>query len=97
MPTYEVEQQFFHEYRGLSPESRLQFRTARKALIEDLKAGRKPRKSLRVKPWKGHPGHWEFTWEYHDGRPLFRYGDEIPGKPGPHIIWERIGGHEILD
>ena len=55
------------------------------------------RGGLRVKPWEGHPGHWEPTWEYHDGRALFRYGDEIAGKPGPHIIWERIGGHEILD
>jgi len=36
------------------------------------------------------------TWEYHDGRAIFRYGEEVPGKAGPHIIWERIGGHEIL-
>ena len=99
MPTYEGVPLFYHEYARLSPEARQQFRTARQTFVEDLQAGRQPRKSLRVsvKSWKGHPGYWELTWEYHDGRALFRYGDEIPGKPGPHIIWERIGGHEILD
>lgn len=97
MPTYDRESLFDNEYRDLSEAQRVMFRIAVRALVEDFRAGRHPRKSLRVKPWKGHPGYWELKWEYHDGRALFRYGDEIPGKPGPHIIWERIGGHEILD
>lgn len=31
-----------------------------------------------------------------DGRATFMYGPEqIPGEP--HIIWRRIGGHDIFD
>ncbi|HUY78416.1 MAG TPA: hypothetical protein VMV29_16715 [Ktedonobacterales bacterium] len=97
MPTYDSDLLFDNDFKRMSEAQRERFMRAVKFLVEDLKAGRLPRGGLRVKPWEGHPGHWELTWEYHDGRALFRYGDEIPGKPGPHIIWERIGGHEILD
>lgn len=35
------------------------------------------------------------TWAS-DGRAIFHYGDEIhPGEP--HIIWLRIGTHDIFD
>lgn len=96
MPTYEGTSQFFNDYGRLNRDQRRLFRLARQAFVEDILAGRTPRKSLRVKPLEGYPGYWELTWEYHDGRALFRYGDEIPGIPGPHIIWERIGGHDIF-
>lgn len=45
---------------------------------------------------QGHPGIWEITWEGNDGRATFRYGPEVrAGKK--HIIWRRIGGHEIFE
>ncbi|HLY32321.1 MAG TPA: hypothetical protein VKQ36_14930 [Ktedonobacterales bacterium] len=97
MPTYESSTLFDNQFNRLSKAQREQFMRAVRAIVEDLKAGRAPRQSLRVKPWEKRKGWWELTWEYHDGRALFRYGDEIPGKQGPHIIWERIGGHDILD
>jgi len=35
------------------------------------------------------------TWEMPNGRATFLFGAErIPGEP--HIIWRRIGGHEII-
>ena len=44
---------------------------------------------------KRTPDKWEMTWAP-DGRAVFRIGDSI--RPGdPHIVWERIGGHDILD
>ena len=49
---------------------------------------------LRVKRVQGHPGVWEITWAA-DGRATFSYGAEvIPGHP--HIIWRRIGTHDIF-
>ncbi|MGH2514473.1 MAG: hypothetical protein ACRDHP_02350 [Ktedonobacterales bacterium] len=85
MPTYEVEPLFAHQFARRSRERQERFRAAVKKLVEDRRTGRMFRKSLRVT-----------SWEYHDGRALFRYGDEIPDKPGPHIIWERIGGHDMF-
>lgn len=42
------------------------------------------------------PGIYEMTWDGRDGRATFAYGAEhIPGEA--HIIWRRIGGHEIFD
>jgi hypothetical protein len=43
---------------------------------------------------QGHPDVYEMTREP-DSRATFHYGGErIPGEP--HIVWRRIGGHEIL-
>jgi anaerobic glycerol-3-phosphate dehydrogenase len=37
---------------------------------------------------------WELTWAA-DGRATWQYGPEQ--RPGePHVIWRRIGGHEIF-
>jgi hypothetical protein len=52
------------------------------------------RKGLRIKRLEGTPDVWEMTWA-DDGRALFTYGTSI--RPGdPHIIWLRIGTHDIL-
>ena len=62
--------------------------------VEDLAVGL-PRPSLRVKRVRGHERIWELTWAP-DGRATFEYGDEvIPGEA--HIIWRRVGTHEIFD
>ncbi|MXZ30987.1 MAG: hypothetical protein F4236_01875 [Acidimicrobiia bacterium] len=62
--------------------------------VDDLGEGLSPRPGLRVKGVRGYPGVFEIMWAP-DGRATFAYGEErIPGHP--HIIWRRVGGHEIL-
>jgi hypothetical protein len=49
---------------------------------------------LRIKRVQGEPDIWEMTWAP-DGRATFAYGPEkVPGHP--HVIWRRIGTHDIL-
>jgi hypothetical protein len=63
-------------------------------LVHDLRLG-KIRPGLRVKPYRRQPGVWEMTWA-DDGRALFRFGESvIPGHR--HVIWLRIGSHDIFD
>jgi hypothetical protein len=63
--------------------------------IEDLKGGQGFGAGLRVKGVRGHPGIFEMTWDMPNGRATFNYGDtRIPGEA--HIVWRRIGGHEIF-
>lgn len=65
----------------------------RRRFVAGLKA-RHLDPALRVKRVQGHPGVWEITWAP-DGRATFHYGDEV--RPGdPHVVWRRIGTHEIL-
>ncbi|CAA9558842.1 MAG: hypothetical protein AVDCRST_MAG88-1328 [uncultured Thermomicrobiales bacterium] len=50
---------------------------------------------MRLKAVHGHPGVYEMTWA-NDGRATFRFGPSI--RPGdPHIIWRRVGTHDIFD
>lgn len=95
MPTNELEPDFFHDYARLTPTQRQQFKRAVREFVEDLRASRPFRKSLRVKGVQGHAGIFEMTWDMPDSRATFRYGAErTPGEP--HIIWRRIGGHDIF-
>jgi hypothetical protein len=60
---------------------------------EDLPSGRF-RSSLRIKGVQAAPGVFEMSWA-DDGRATWQYGPEvIVGQP--HIIWRRIGGHDIF-
>lgn len=93
MPTYEGTEHFLNEWRRLRSEERKLFDQAVQKFVEDLKAKRPPRAELGVKRFKSLSGVFEFRWAP-DGRALFRYGPtQIEGEP--HIIWLRIGGHEI--
>jgi hypothetical protein len=68
--------------------------TAVAMLVDDLRVGGRPRPTLRVKRVITHPGVWELSWAP-DGRATFTYGEEqIPGHP--HIVWRRIGTHDIF-
>jgi hypothetical protein len=81
------------DHTSLSPEQKAAFRQAVDRFIEDLPTGRF-RKGLRVKGVKGAKGIYEMTWAP-DGRATFEYGPpEIGGET--HIVWHRIGGHEIF-
>jgi hypothetical protein len=94
VPTYERSPRFRRDYQRLTPEQRRQFRNAVGHFVEDARQGMF-RKGLRVKPFRGKPGWFEMTWAP-DGRALFQYGESVVvGEP--HIIWLRIGGHEIFD
>jgi hypothetical protein len=79
----------------LTPAQREHFKRAVRVFVEDLRSNNPFRASLRVKGGQGIPGIFEMTWEMPDGRATFSYGDErVSGQP--HIIWRRVGGHEIF-
>lgn len=95
MPTYDKLPAFLNGYRSLAPEHQERFFAAVRALVADLQAHRPFRQSLRIKAVQGHAGIFEVTWEWPNGRATFEYGQEqVPGEP--HIIWRRIGGHDIF-
>ena len=94
MPTYGRLARFLAEYERLPAAQRQTFMRAVSAFVADLDSGAPPRPALRVKRVVSHPGIWEMSWAA-DGRATFEYGDEvIPGQP--HIIWRRIGTHDIF-
>jgi hypothetical protein len=94
MPTFAKETSFLRDYANLSQDQKAAFREAVAKFVEDLRRGTF-RKGLRVKRVQSRPGVWEMTWA-DDGRATFAYGASIhPGQP--HIIWRRIGSHDIFD
>ncbi|WP_239372351.1 hypothetical protein [Frankia sp. Cj5] len=95
VPTFDPVARFLAEYARLSPAERAAFTRARRLFCEGLLSGSFHPK-LRVKGFKGEPGVYEMTWAY-NGRALWQYGDPIPGKPGPHVEWLRIGTHDIFE
>lgn len=95
MPTYSVEDSFWRDWQRLTEAERELFLIARGRLIHDLKQGKQIRAGLRVKRVQKVPGVYEMTWAP-DGRATFLFGaEQIAGEA--HIVWRRIGGHEILD
>ena len=94
MPTFDKEARALRDYARLTKEQRAEFRDALRKFVEDLRRG-SFRKGLRVKRVQGHPGVWEMTWA-DDGRATFRYGESVHPSD-PHIIWQRIGSHDIFD
>ncbi|MFD5663172.1 hypothetical protein [Streptomyces hirsutus] len=63
------------------------------AFVDDLRTGRF-RASLRVKGVQRAQGVFELTWDG-DGRATWSYREEIV-RGERHIIWRRIGTHDIL-
>ena len=95
MPTHEEEPRFLREFARLTPQQRAAFLATMHEMVEDLRAGRPFRNSLRVKHVQRAPGVYEVTWEWPDGRATFHYGPERHAGD-PHVVWRRIGGHEIF-
>ncbi|MFJ9797706.1 hypothetical protein [Streptomyces sp. NPDC101145] len=56
-----------------------------------MRTGRQFRPRLRIKGVRCAPGVYELTWAP-DGRATWQYGPEIV----QHVIWRRIGTHDIL-
>ncbi|WP_435059723.1 hypothetical protein [Streptomyces sp. bgisy060] len=95
MPTYEATPRFTADLDRLTPAQRRRFRQAVAAFVYDLRAGRgRFRAGLRVKGVRSAPGVFELTWDG-NGRATWSYGRaQIAGEQ--HVIWRRIGSHEIL-
>ncbi len=94
MPTRDVLAKFWRDWAQLRPGEQQAFLMAVDKFVDDLRAGRGLRAGLRVKGVRGTPGVYELTWA-RDGRATFSYGRSIVGDE-PHVIWRRIGTHEIL-
>ncbi len=94
MPTYEQTERFRQDYKRLTRKQKQAFKTAVAKFVADLRSGHL-RPGLRVKAVQGRQGVWEMTWAP-DGRATFEYGPSL--NPGDqHVIWRRIGGHDIFD
>jgi hypothetical protein len=93
-PTFDTTAQFDREMKSLTPQEREAFRNAVIKFVEDLRKHKNFRSSLRVKGYRGREGIFEMTWA-DNGRALFTYGLEVI-KGEPHVVWLRIGGHEIF-
>ncbi len=63
-------------------------------MVHDLVSKQGFRAGLRIKGVQGHPGVFEMTWSP-NGRATFSYGAS-PHAGDIHIVWRRIGGHEIF-
>ncbi|WP_329028091.1 hypothetical protein [Streptomyces sp. NBC_00690] len=98
MPTYETLPRFTTDLNRLTPEQRHRFRQTVNAFVHDLRTGRGFRPGLRVKQVSGFPGIYELTWSMGTGpagRATWQYGSAV-SPTTPHVIWRRIGGHDIL-
>lgn len=93
MPTFEADPRFLRDYERLSQEERDQFKVARVKFVADLQSDRF-RSGLRVRGVQGNPGVFEMTWAP-DGRATFEYGGSVRNGE-PHVIWRRIGTHDIF-
>jgi hypothetical protein len=93
LPTHEESLRFLADYHRLSAAEQAAFRRAVKLFRVGLLSGRF-HPSLRVKSYKSVSGWNEMTWAP-NGRALWAYGKPIPGGHGPHIIWLRVGTHDI--
>ncbi|MYS37204.1 hypothetical protein K388_07330 [Streptomyces sp. KhCrAH-43] len=97
MPTYETLPRFTSDLDRLTPEQRRKFRQTVAAFVEDLRTGRF-RAGLRIKRVQQATGIYELTWSMGTGpagRATWQYGPAL--RPDtPHIIWRRIGTHDIL-
>lgn len=94
MPTYFSADRFLKDWELLEESAKARFRAAVKAFIDDLNAGEGFRTALRVKRVQGTKNVYEMSWDG-DGRATWEYGEEV--HPGvPHIVWRRIGTHDIF-
>ncbi|MFB8241352.1 hypothetical protein ACFC58_32940 [Kitasatospora purpeofusca] len=94
MPTYESLAHFLRDWKNLTPAQKAAFLVAVSQLVADLRTGKGFRRGLRVKKMQGHPDIWELTWAP-NGRATFNYGTSLR-EGEPHIVWRRIGTHEIF-
>jgi hypothetical protein len=95
LPTWEKTDQFKRDEQTLTPSEREKLKAAVAKFVDDLKGEGRFRSGLRVKPMKAAPGIFEMTWEIRNGRATLQFGPPLQ-EGEPHIIWRRVGGHEIF-
>lgn len=94
MPTREVLPQFWRDWARLTSGQRRAFLVAVERFVGDLQSGGAFRAGLRVKGVRTAPGIFELTWAP-DGRATFSYGEPVV-EGEAHIVWRRIGTHDVL-
>lgn len=96
MPTFDRLALFRREYRKLTPEQKARFRVAVAKLVAALQQTPPslPGDPL-VHPLAGHRGVYELRFAP-DGRATFTFAAPVRGGE-PHVIWRRIGGHDVLE
>jgi hypothetical protein len=93
MPTHNEDPRFLTDWADLTPLQQAAFKVALRKFVDDLCRG-SFRKGLRIERLEGTSDVWEMTWA-NDGRALFTYGSSV--RPDdPHVVWLRVGGHDIL-
>jgi hypothetical protein len=95
VPTFERLARFDREFRRLPPALQRAFLAMLPSFIAALRESPPSfPPGLRVKRVQGSKGVWEVAFTA-DGRATFAYGEEV--RPGePHVIWRRIGTHDVL-
>jgi hypothetical protein len=96
VPTFDRLALFKREFRKLTPAQKARFRTAVAKLVAALSQTPPtlPGDPL-VHPLSGHHGVYELRFAP-DGRATFTFGPSVR-ESEPHVIWRRIGGHDVLD
>jgi hypothetical protein len=94
MPTRDVIESFWRDWDQLTSQQQHAFLTAVTKFVHDLRAGTGFRPGPRVKGVQGARGIYELTWAP-DGRATFQYGEE-QREGDPHVVWRRIGTHDVL-
>lgn len=94
MPTFSTTPRFILDNKKLTRQRQRIFeKIVLEQFVPDMESG-SFRPSLRVKGVEGAPGVFEMTWDG-DGRATWEYGEEIRSRT-PHIIWRRLGSHDIF-
>lgn len=94
MPTFQWLPRFGADFSRLTAAQQAAVLAAVEQFVEDLRAGGQFRKGLRVKGVKGASGVFEMSWA-DNGRATFQFGEPVVDGE-PHVIWRRIGTHEIF-
>ena len=95
MPTFEYASAFAKDIEVLDRRDLQRFKlVVTTQFVPDLASGTQFRGSLRVKGVRRTTGVFEMTWAP-DGRATFEFGNEVVAGE-THIIWRRVGTHEIF-
>jgi hypothetical protein len=82
------------DHAALDPAARARFEAVvRERFAPDLARGRF-RPGLRVKRVQGTAQVWEMTWAP-DGRATWQLAEDST-RGDPHVLWRRIGTHDVL-
>jgi hypothetical protein len=94
VPTFAWLAGFGADFDRLTPAQQAAFLAAVAQFVADLRTGGQFRRGLRVKGVQGADGVFEMTWA-ENGRATLQYGEAVV-EGEPHIIWRRVGTHDIF-